>query len=70
MTPDQRRSVCLFFISLSSRVSLSLAVFVYEDMALSTLAEVGDTVELKCDYHLDTALYSIKVGTPSNLHGT
>merc|ERR1719397_248688 len=46
--------------SLVCHFSMSLAVLVYEDMELSTLVEVGDTVELKCDYHLDTTLYSIK----------
>ena len=49
--------------SLVCHLSLSLAVRVFEDMELSTLVEVGDTVELKCDYHLDTQLYSIKVIT-------
>ena len=43
------------------QVSLSLAVFVYEDMEVSTLVQVGETVELQCDYQLDTELYSIKV---------
>ena len=49
--------------SLVCHLSLSLAVRVFEDMEPSTLVEVGDTVELKCDYHLDTQLYSIKVMT-------
>ena len=51
----------LFLMSVFSGVSLSLAVFVYKDMDQSTLVESGDTVSLKCDYQLDTELYSIKV---------
>ena len=37
------------------------SVFVYENMEVSTLIQVGETVELQCDYQLDTELYSIKV---------
>ena len=59
MTLHRPRSVFLIF--LFSGVSLSLAVFVYKDMDQSTLVQAGDTVSLKCDYQLDTELYSIKV---------
>lgn len=59
MTLHPPRSVLL--ISLFSGVSLSVAVFVYKDMDQSTLVQAGDTVSLKCDYQLDTELYSIKV---------
>ena len=51
----------MFLLTLLWQVSLSLAVFVYEDMEVSTLVQVGETVELQCDYQLDTELYSIKV---------
>ena len=51
----------MLLISLFSGVSLSVAVFVYKDMDQSTLVQAGDTVSLKCDYQLDTELYSIKV---------
>ena len=43
------------------QVTVSLTVFVHEDMEVSTLVQVGETVELQCDYQLDSALYSIKV---------
>ena len=51
----------MFLLTLLCQVSVSLAVFVYEDMEVSTLVQVGETVELQCDYQLVTELYSIKV---------
>ena len=51
----------MLLITLLCQVAVTLTVFVYEDMEVSTLVQVGETVELQCDYQLDSALYSIKV---------
>ena len=48
-------------MTLLCQVTVTLTVFVYEDMEVSTLVQVGETVELQCEYQLDTELYSIKV---------
>lgn len=50
----------MLLTTLLCQLSLALTVFVYEDMEVSTLVQVGETVELQCDYQLDTELYSIK----------
>ena len=57
----------MLLLTLLCQVTVGLTVFVYEDMEVSTLVQVGETVELQCDYQLDTELYSIKVESNFNV---